>query len=547
MKTTTKRIAIVLAWVMLLTLYPALPGSFPSPDALASSTTLKPVFPIGMYNVVQYLGDGFFRVRKGSQYGIADKDNNMILPLGSYDYTEYAGDDYFEVRKGTQRGIADKNNNMTFPLGTYDFVYYQGDGFFRVRKGSLYGVVDKDNNMIFTLGSYTSIDYVGDGFFKVQSGTLWGVVGEDKNVLIPFGIYDIITYQGDGYFVVRKGTQYGVATKDNNMVFPLGIYDYIEYWGDDYFAVDKISAGSSLAGLVDKDNKIIFPLGMYAYVYYAGDGYFIIDKDNDKTGDTDLGVTDKDNNVILPFGMYDWVYYQGDGYFKAGHTDKVFTEGIVDKDNNVIFPFGNYEVEYHGDGYFISNFEDWDWNAYRIDSLPINIPSINDPLNASIDLANETITLPFTAGAYSVNGGIKWKDKPLTPELFKKLLDKGMNLYVAEGYSKATKTYTGKCVHFPTINPRPKANPEKLKADADGNLIPKTGDNITGTYQWALTSDNKNPSGDWSALSGALAVNSTNTVYLLRSPALSSPASTTAPASYTPASKSFKVTVKAPK
>jgi uncharacterized protein YjdB len=185
----------------------------------------------------------------------------------------------------------------------------------------------------------------------------------------------------------------------------------------------------------------------------------------------------------------------------------------------------------------------------------IIVPSDTDD-KAEINLTTETIDLAgLIVEAYSVNGGVKWK-KGALPEgaKFQKLLDKGMTLWVADKWNakdiKDGKTVIDKkgiakdatVIKFPKINPRPKANTEKLKPFYFSETWEprKGGATETSTvYEWANTTDKKTPNGAWLSISAEgfpVLSGKAKTTYLFRTPA------TANGSTYTPSSKIFKLT-----
>jgi hypothetical protein len=93
---------------------------------------------------------------------------------------------------------------------------------------------------------------------------------------------------------------------------------------------------------------------------------------------------------------------------------------------------------------------------------PVLVPSTT-PDTATINLTAETIALgSFKVGAYSLDGGRKWKTGALpTGAKFSKLFNKELTLWLAEGYDKKAKAATGTEITFPTIQARPKRAIEK--------------------------------------------------------------------------------------
>lgn len=182
------------------------------------------------------------------------------------------------------------------------------------------------------------------------------------------------------------------------------------------------------------------------------------------------------------------------------------------------------------------------------------VPSDTDGIY--IDLSEETIELSdFSASAYSLDGGGKWKAGGLpSGDAFKKLLDKGLTLWLTSSFDAKSKQPSADAVSvkFPAIQTRPKANIDKLKPlywnDTNWVLAKKdTTDAVYDGYEYALTSDKKTPSGDWMLIASEgfpVLAGKEKTTYLFRS------APSTA-SSFTPASKVFKLTAanygKAPK
>lgn len=196
---------------------------------------------------------------------------------------------------------------------------------------------------------------------------------------------------------------------------------------------------------------------------------------------------------------------------------------------------------------------------------------LTDKESPHINLSAETIKVPFSVAAYSVDGGKKWKKGPLpTDAKLTRLFDKGLTLWVASRYNdkdiKDGKTVKQKkgvansatVVMFPEIEKRPKANTEKLGAyywseNPDTWVLCKKGSAEytapEGSYEWAETGDGKTPKGSWQEAeiplmeetadhSGdgfKLKQSGEKSTYLFRS------AATAEDAAYTPASKAFKV------
>jgi len=184
-------------------------------------------------------------------------------------------------------------------------------------------------------------------------------------------------------------------------------------------------------------------------------------------------------------------------------------------------------------------------------TAPLLVPSHNSPDTAYIDLAAETVTLPITVGAYSVNAGRSWRVGALpTGDGFSKLLGRGITLWVAQGYDKKAKRPTGATFNFPTIDRRPKANLEKLRvhrSDTAWDLRTKDGVLPAATYQWANTTDRKKPSGAWQPLNDGLpplpGAKQRLTV-LVRTPPSVTAATATSPARYVPAGRTWRAAVK---
>ena len=153
-------------------------------------------------------------------------------------------------------------------------------------------------------------------------------------------------------------------------------------------------------------------------------------------------------------------------------------------------------------------------------SASLIVPSNGVP---AINLETETIDLGgMTVAAYSVDGR-KWKAGGLpSGDGFKKLFNKELTLLLASSYENRT---PGGVVTFPTIKARPKANEDKLApfyGDSAWVLAKKadpTGAAVYDGYEYANTTDKKNPSGAWMELpAGGIPIGEgkTKTTYLIR-------------------------------
>ena len=198
------------------------------------------------------------------------------------------------------------------------------------------------------------------------------------------------------------------------------------------------------------------------------------------------------------------------------------------------------------------------------DSVLVHAEELPSNSGVYIDLNEETVSLPgFSAKAYSVDGGKKWKRSGLPAgAALSKLFDKELTLWVTDAYafyngkpveSYGTETFT--IIKFPTISKRPKANQEKLAPNYSTNtwrLMTKPAKNVNAAvpaleyeYVQGNVSDGKLPAdaaGRWDTL-GELddfeiiikPTDKSKNVYYFRSVAAA------ADGVYTPHSKPFKV------
>lgn len=181
--------------------------------------------------------------------------------------------------------------------------------------------------------------------------------------------------------------------------------------------------------------------------------------------------------------------------------------------------------------------------------------SLTDASAPNINLAAETINLGnYSVAAYSLDGGKKWKKGDLpTGEKFKKLLDKGITLWLSDGWNDKDIKEEKKVIEkkgvsananifcFPKIEKRPKTNAEKLKpfylsetweARKGGTTV------ASAVYEWAETIDKKTAAGAWQLTQEngfSLQSGKTKVTFLFRTPAIADGYI------YTPASKPFKL------
>jgi C1A family cysteine protease len=149
----------------------------------------------------------------------------------------------------------------------------------------------------------------------------------------------------------------------------------------------------------------------------------------------------------------------------------------------------------------------------------ILVPSETHPGAAIINLSDETINIvDFTVAAFSTDGGKKWRRGPLPTDQRRvsALFNKSLELWISDqkdnrdrSITKAADIDESKVIKFPPIEARPRPRIVPFYPQSDPNIWvfanrgDADGNPLTAGYEWAATSDGRNPNDDgWQAVTG---------------------------------------------
>lgn len=215
-----------------------------------------------------YAGDGFFRLYT---YDYANSTwihgyikEGMVEPIGFYDYDniQYMGDGYFEVYNGSEQGVIDASENLIIPFqSNYRIVDFQY-GFFTVFDNeNNYGLISSNSELVVPC-NFRSL-FLSDNNIVTVYNQNYEYETIDLNVMASLpDNFDYASLTGkDGYYKVVKDGKYALVNNTFEMKTPLE-YDSIKYIGDDYFKVMK----DGKYGIIDSNNSIIKSC-TYDYIY----------------------------------------------------------------------------------------------------------------------------------------------------------------------------------------------------------------------------------------------------------------------------------------
>jgi hypothetical protein len=498
-----------------------------------------------------------------TRWGLLDKNGNIAIPAIS-EISIGMRDEGATFRQDGKWGLVNRTGTIVIQP-TYDREFWFSDGLAAVLRDDKWGFINSTGNVVIPL----IYDDVGRAFFNgmatVRRGDKWGVINTSGTPVIQFLYDDIFLCEmGSGMIVAKQGGKWGIINRTGSQVIQF-IYDDICEWipqNNSWIVglngkVGSINATGTIElipieydklereedtnlilaskggqyGFIDVTGRIIVPFDYYEEFESTGNMIFVYI-------DERQGILDSSGFIIIPT---DYAYVERSGDVIIVYSRDEERAGLYDITGTRHLPAIYNDLVYAGNGIVFFN-QSGQWGILQIDALAGTltqtagshiVPSVNNPTAAHINLATQTITVPFTIGAFSIDNGAKWRTG--TPDLAK-ILNRGMTLRVAEGFDRATKRPTGAVVWFPRIDGRPRGNPERL------NLKSQRALNLTGAnlaYEYATTA-----AGPWTAFTEPLPAPAARTTYFVRTSPASTAQTTAAPASYTPSGRVFKVNVR---
>lgn len=124
--------------------------------------------------------------RHGGKCGVCNKNGTLFIPC-EYDLIEYLGEGFFAVRKNNLEGVYDSQGRVVLPLE------------YAEAESPIYTGINRCRDT-FTVRKYVSEEYrqrAAAGEAAPDTGELWttaGVVDANNNVLIDFGKYQAIRF-----------------------------------------------------------------------------------------------------------------------------------------------------------------------------------------------------------------------------------------------------------------------------------------------------------------------------------------------------------------
>ncbi len=278
----------------------------------------------GLYNA-----EGLAIVYKGFNYGVVDRDGNLILPITYDDISNYDSPSLFKLTDNHKCGLANKNGDIIADL-LYNEISYISDGEIYLYKGDYKGMCDIYGNMIVP-PEYDDIVYSGNKIAMVKDAGKWQLLYCNRNELSPVWydeVYEITEgIQTDnsmikGYYVL-KGGKWGCIDSFGNTVIDFR-YDALDKF-DERGRARVIYNGKF--GIIDCGGKIIIPPA-YDYLYPFGKLSVTVAILGNR-----YGAIDTNGSVEIPF-EYDHIYSFNNSPTTVAYKDKKFS--VISADGQIL-------------------------------------------------------------------------------------------------------------------------------------------------------------------------------------------------------------------
>jgi hypothetical protein len=201
------------------------------------------------YAELANLGNGLFRAKKGSKWGVIDSNNRVIVPfewseIGSLsnleNYIRVTQDAYPNDLYGVYSLV---EKRLVIPCSYTSLYQLDGQSYFSVSNGTKYNHIDISNTPRFkTWYDEISENSKGRNCYIVKNNGRYGVVNDSERVVVPIEYLEFNRYAfSDGsHFARNKEGKYGFITIDGRVTLP--------------FQYDKMTKSSGLDNMVAVQN-----------------------------------------------------------------------------------------------------------------------------------------------------------------------------------------------------------------------------------------------------------------------------------------------------
>ena len=298
-----------------------------------------------------FLKQPFILAEKNGKKILIDYVNDISILL-DYEFSTIHCDNcysdeniiYFCVKSGNNYGVIDKNNNIIIPFEyekeiCVDYAIISK----KIENEYKYGIVNYKNEIVIPL-VYKNIETFTCDDFSLKEVTFAAERFDGKTIIIDCNNkqiceinFDSINTISNKYYPAYIDNKYGAIDRFGNIKLPFE-YDFID-------SFDKINDSDKTAGLIINENdesslidiegNIIQTLpcnyyfdDFYSFSYWLYKDFIILKVHNSEY----MGVIDRNNNILIDFIYDDWIDSFGDYFFVKIENNC----GILDKNGEVV-------------------------------------------------------------------------------------------------------------------------------------------------------------------------------------------------------------------
>ncbi len=216
------------------------------------------VVPLIYGDCTYYSNGKWCPVKKGDKWGVIDTTGNVVINF-NYDHIGGFFDGVVIVQNNEQFGLINKNENMLIAFGQYDSISWLETSHLEIIKSEKSGVADLKGNTIIPI-QYDDIFHCNAGFGIKQNGKE-GAIDFYGNELLPpiyekIGFY-IYSNSSNCYMipVIDNNGKIGIISNTGKVIFPIKC-ENMDFWSEELAVVKE----DGFWGIVNNKNKTILPM-----------------------------------------------------------------------------------------------------------------------------------------------------------------------------------------------------------------------------------------------------------------------------------------------
>ena len=180
--------------------------------------------------------DGYILACKNKKWGMIDINENIMMPF-TFDWMCFFGngmellktetlsngtlsftpESNIVVLKDSQYGIIDRQGNIVVPI-EYDEITYISNNLAGIKKGDKWGVVNMERNIVLPI-EYDEITYISNNLAGIKKGDKWGVVNMEGSFVIPIEYDSIQKTKAGKYLKVENNGEIFYYDNFGNIIY----------------------------------------------------------------------------------------------------------------------------------------------------------------------------------------------------------------------------------------------------------------------------------------------------------------------------------------